>query len=384
MRVLSFDTETYLITPTEKAPKPIVCSWYDGTKAWVTHPADAATYALWSDPDNWYTGVNLPYDLVLMMRWMPHFIPHIIRALDEGRVRDLPLRDGLIHLGTKGAIGYDPQISLLKLAKKHLGLDLSATKKGPDIWRLKYGTLDGVPFNEWPVDAMDYVLSDAKIPWQIFNQLGGAGYSPPTEVLQNQAAVVLHAIGTYGWAIDQDARQRMDVALSAQIATLEARTNHLGWTGEGSQAVMGAAVRAAWGRKHLQELTAYGEQTGVHSADRRLMGCGRAVSARGRRYHLRREPRCGCACVGYWRNAAVDTGADDDEGAVGCGGSAGADQGRDAGGCRLPDAETQNENAEHVPRAVRQRDDPSAVHAAGEHVSHGVQAAQQSKHPKKR
>ena len=209
MKLIAFDTETYLIGTREKAPKPVCCTWYDGDKSFITHPGDATTHALFHHQDYIFCGVNIPYDLLVMMRWHPYLIPAIMKALDEGRIIDLPLRDGLIHLATKGSPGYNMTISLADLAKKHLGLDLSANKVGDDIWRLKFGLLDGVPFNEWPVEAITYALDDAKHTYNICLQLGDPFKLYPTEEAQNQGAVALAAIGVWGFKVNQSIRGKL-------------------------------------------------------------------------------------------------------------------------------------------------------------------------------
>ena len=264
MKLLAFDTETYLIGAREKAPKPVCCTWYDGQQAFITSPGDATTHALLHGQDTIFCGVNLPYDLLVMMRWHPHLIPAIIKALDEGRIIDLGLRDGLIHLATIGSPRYNPTISLAELAQKHLGLDLSANKEGDDIWRLKFGTLDGVPFNQWPVDAINYALDDAKHSYNICLQLGDPFKLYPTEEVQNQGAVSLAAIGVWGFKVNQVVRGKLKDAVMKQIHFLHDQTKHLGWTGTGSQKRMAAVVEPAWRNKQLKVMASYAAMTGVY------------------------------------------------------------------------------------------------------------------------
>jgi len=258
--LIGFDTETYLITSTEKSPKVVVCSWSDGTRRWVTKPGDQDTFELVSRPDNVFVGTHISYDIVGMMRWHPETIPHWIRAVSENRVVDIALREQLLYLGTIGAKGYDASPSLADLALKYLSKDISAEKKDPAGWRLRYGTLDGVPFNQWPIEALDYVLDDADLPLQILRHLGGL---QPTEDIQVRASVVLRAIGTYGFAIDQAKRSELRTGLEGKVADLQARIGHKGWTGKGSQKTMGAAVLAAWDRKQRRTMQAFAMETGV-------------------------------------------------------------------------------------------------------------------------
>ncbi len=262
-RILSFDTETYLITATDKAPKPVVCLWCDGGKPFLTRPDDIATYALWSDPATVFVGQNIAYDIIVMMRWHPSLIPHIVRALDEGRVFDIGLRHSIMHLAAVGAAGYDPRISLATMAKLYLNKDIAAQKKGDDIWRLKFGTLDGVPFDQWPAEALAYCMDDASMPWHIFQLQGGLSNIQPTETAQVRSAVVLNAIGTWGFKIDRAKREQLRGETMARIAPLEQKVAPLGWTGEGSKKKLAAAVLDGWRRLQWGELTTYASATGA-------------------------------------------------------------------------------------------------------------------------
>src|SRR5690606_16977120 len=263
MTVISFDTETYLITDTDKAPKPVVCSWRNATTGWLTRPGDPWTFALWADPSNHFVGQNIPYDIVLMMRWHSELTPHIMRALDDGRGWDVGMREKLVHIATEGIRGFNPRVSLADLCQKYLGIDVSATKKGDDIWRLKYGTLDGVPFVEWPAEATQYALDDAQHTYDIFMKQGGIENAQPTEPSQVRAAVVLNAIGVYGFAIDQELRGKMKTALEAQYAELAKQVEPLGWSGSGSKKKLQAVVRGAWNRVLLNEIYKHATAQGI-------------------------------------------------------------------------------------------------------------------------
>jgi DNA polymerase-1 len=267
MKLLGFDTETYLINGNDKAPKVVVCSWFDGEKGWLSYPDDIATYAMWSDPSNYFVLVNAPYDLVALMRWHPVLIPHIVRALDEGRIFDCAIRHSLMYLAAVGAKGYDPRPSLAKMAMEYLKLDLSASKQGEDIWRLKYGTLDGVPLENWPTEARAYALDDAKHTWQIFHAQGGLGNMQPTECVQVASATVLHGVGVWGFGVNQATRLKLKESIQAKIQAGEAKVGHLGWIGKGSQPKIQAAVHAAWDRKYASIIAGFAAEKGFGVSD---------------------------------------------------------------------------------------------------------------------
>ncbi|NEN87901.1 MAG: hypothetical protein F6K48_02865 [Okeania sp. SIO3H1] len=222
----AFDTETYLITDTDKAPKPVVCSWYNGSDpAFLTAPADENTLNIWANPEHHFVGHNIAFDLCVMMRWHPVFIPFIVRAVEEGRVWDTQTRQQLIHLEQKGEYKYPVTISLSDLEKIYLNIDRSEQKKGEDVWRLRYGTLDGVPFEQWPDEAVSYAIEDAVYTWCVFQAQGGP--TPyPTESLQIQAALSLSLVSTWGFHTNQqnvaEVKQRIELKMNALREQLDA------------------------------------------------------------------------------------------------------------------------------------------------------------------
>jgi DNA polymerase I len=254
MKLLSLDTETYLIQDTDLAPKPVCCTWADETSKWITDPWGLETAATLAQPDLLIVGQNIPYDLLLLMRWKPNLTPSIIRALDEGRVFDTAIRERLMHLKHHGSHGFDMFPSLEKMALKYLKLDLSGEKKGDDIWRLKYGTLDGVPFRDWPQAALDYALNDPRHTYDVFRAQGGINNIQPTEQMQVQAAVALQGIGVWGFAVNKTKRDAIKAALETKTTALHAQIDKYGWTGKGSQERMMKLVSQAWHLKQFVDL----------------------------------------------------------------------------------------------------------------------------------
>lgn len=255
MQVVAFDLETYLITKTNKAPKPVcatICS--DSVNSYLLAPDDRYLRDMLFHPDLHWVGQNVAYDIVLHMRWHPWSIPAWIRALDEGRVHDTMIREQLGHLEQHGGIGYPYRCSLTMLEQKYLGIDRSDQKKGEDIWRLRYGTLDGVPFDQWPAEAKQYALDDAVNTHRVFMAQGGVEGAYPTEDLQNRAAVALQAISAWGFYVNQDHVTSQRDKLVTDMAELEKSFANLGITGSGSKKKMADLVLAGWYKVHCDEL----------------------------------------------------------------------------------------------------------------------------------
>ncbi|WP_177233551.1 hypothetical protein [Stigmatella erecta] len=47
-------------------------------------------------------------------------------------------------------------------------LNISEDKKNPLAWRLRYGELDGIPVECWPVEAVEYPKRDARHTIDVF------------------------------------------------------------------------------------------------------------------------------------------------------------------------------------------------------------------------
>lgn len=271
-RVVAFDLETYLISDRDKAPKPVCAALCMDGNSTLHLPDDPLLLRLFSDLNTHIVGHNLAYDLVVMMRWLPQSIPVIVQALNEGRVWDTQIRYQLRHLQDIGGEGYSQFISQSKLEQKFLGIDRSAEKKGDDIWRLRYGTLDGTPLEQWPQEARQYALDDARYCADLFYAFGGVGAALPTESLQVQAAVCLQLISTWGFWTDQDnvARLRADLEQKMQHtkqqmdACIDPDTGdpYL-LIGKGSAKVIQKLVKQGWQTKNLQDLQALAAESNV-------------------------------------------------------------------------------------------------------------------------
>jgi hypothetical protein len=142
-------------------------------------------------------------------------------------------------------MGYSPRVSLAKLVQKYLGLDIEASKKGEDSWRLRYGTLDTTPIEKWPSEARKYALDDARRTYQVFMAQGGPEKAWPTEHLQVQADLVLKAIGVWGIMVNQEKHAVLKTRQQALVAELEKKVAAQGWIGEGSKAKLAEAVKVA-------------------------------------------------------------------------------------------------------------------------------------------
>lgn len=172
---ICFDTETHLTENGIQAPKMVCLSYVNGTHAGLLRGDDALDFFLReiiNAPE--IIGQNIAYDMAVMAQYsrMRGFdaLPLIFKAYSENRVFDIGIAEqehaiGRGHLGTcpDGSPMRDPETNeqckyrLSWLAFHHL----KVLAKENDEWRLRYGELDPLPFENWPTNALQYPIDDA-------------------------------------------------------------------------------------------------------------------------------------------------------------------------------------------------------------------------------
>ena len=120
---------------------------------------------------------NGRYDWAVMCNEHPELLPVVAHYLEEGKIACTQIREQLWSIAT-GNFKYDtrtkrkdPVFSLAYLVLVHLGVDISDKKSRTDkhgnivgnvnSWRLRYNELDGVPIDEWPIEALTYSAEDS-------------------------------------------------------------------------------------------------------------------------------------------------------------------------------------------------------------------------------
>lgn len=165
MVVISADTETHLIKPGMPAPK-LVC-WTEGDGTILLRDAAIERAREILSGTEILTGANFVwFDLIVLCAEDETLIPLVFKAIDEGRIRCVQLRQMLID-NANGELKYTENelgemkkqsFSLQNLVLRHLGKFIP---KGHDTWRLRYNELDGVPLSQWPPDATAYAIGDS-------------------------------------------------------------------------------------------------------------------------------------------------------------------------------------------------------------------------------
>lgn len=230
--IYAADTETYLVTPGLLAPKPVCLSWANEKGSGIIvggEMVEKFRKRLEADTLIFHTGA---YDLAVMCAADNSLLKPVFKALKEGRIHDVALREQLLELadgrfkfftndaGDTLLMGY----GLADIAAKRLNTKLD---KGEDTWRLRYAELDGLPLGLWPKAAKQYAISDSEVTLKIFNAQNAGGLVV-NEKEQVQAAFALHLCGVWGWRTDA---ARIDAVEKDLIAKRDAILAQLEGTG---------------------------------------------------------------------------------------------------------------------------------------------------------
>ena len=214
--MIVIDFETHPITPGNIVPRPVCL-------AVATYSSSTVTYAP-GVPDEWWidvlreetiVGWNIAFDMACLAYARPHLFPAIFQAYREGRIICAMLAEQLIDIAS-GTYGYN------RRADGGYSLDAVGQRRGlggkhHDEWKLRYGELDAVPFDQWPVDAKEYPRRDVELTREIrARQLAEAPQYLADEVRKSRAWFALYLASARGMVTD-----------SARIDVLEKRKREL-------------------------------------------------------------------------------------------------------------------------------------------------------------
>ena len=170
MKIVAIDTETHLIGQANPLPRVVCVTAYDGESSEIFRVDDPRVSDLLRADR--VIGWNLAsFDLPVIWR---HGTPETRAAVWDLLCSDR-LYDGMLaHRIFKHAKGIQANYmtSLKDFCEKYLKIHVEKE----DTWRLRYAILDGVPFDQWPEDALSYALEDAVLHWQACHWQESHGY----------------------------------------------------------------------------------------------------------------------------------------------------------------------------------------------------------------
>lgn len=163
---IAIDTETALASEEQPIPALVSVAIASSDETLLFHQKDPELFGVLSAIFGSHHAVFAfaPFDVFVLWRWRPEIWPTIKRAYDEGRIVDILTNQRMIDTATGEQRPKDEGVSLAVLAHRWLDLDLA---KGEDTWRLRYAELSDVPIDQWPSDAREYALKDARVTWDV-------------------------------------------------------------------------------------------------------------------------------------------------------------------------------------------------------------------------
>jgi hypothetical protein len=160
-RLIAIDYETHPISVEHPAPKPVCLSWAEGNKSGIFIGDDIRKFmeTILSGSNITVIAHNLKFEMLVTAAWYPDLEPLIWDAYADRRLVCTMVDEKILN-------NFENKVEqrtfdLASLTLKYLNKDISAGKKDPDAWRLRYNELDGVPLAEWPEAALDYAIQDS-------------------------------------------------------------------------------------------------------------------------------------------------------------------------------------------------------------------------------
>lgn len=242
---LALDTETHLIRPGILAP-PLVC--VSSLASNVDEPGlmkreEGLRLARWAleMPHVHVVIHNAAFDLAVFCAEDESLLPLVFDALEAGRIHCTMVRGKMLYNAVHGLVdegGKPVGFSLADEVQRRFDVDLSDSKKGPDVWRLRYAELEDVPLDQWPVEAVEYAKDDARWHLRVFEhqeqerqnfELRGEKVDPlADEKGQTWAAFFLHLMGCWGLRTDEARVQEVIAHLRTNVEAANERLRAAG------------------------------------------------------------------------------------------------------------------------------------------------------------
>ena len=249
--LIGFDTETYLITPGNLAPRMVCGSFYDGREGWLERTQEAldSLHGLFR-PGVMLAVANGAYDWAVTARHRPAYLREIFDLYERGQVFDIQIVASLDAIAdgrmTEGmvlnrngqplrAFGDTGRVvsrfSLANCVWLYLNrLDAKAN----DEFRTSYGELDELPTEQWPETARLYPVDDARNTYEVaavqlgktnapaaynIGKIGHQFDAPPLldvtwPTFQGRAAFAMHLGSVWGFRTNEERIQKIEAKVN--------------------------------------------------------------------------------------------------------------------------------------------------------------------------
>lgn len=247
MRVTAIDTETFLFFPGYMAPEMVCLSFAGKKESGVFHRGDPALLRWLRERLGERTvWANAAYDLAVIAAKFPSLIPVIFRALDEGRIHDVQIREKLLDLA-RGTFRFEEDEDGNVKAKGYSLFEITFRRTGrrleKDLWRYRYHDLWDVPIGKWPSGAIDYAADDAIATLEVFQSQRKLRAYLKNESAQVQAHFALHLMSCHGFMTDPTAIDELETRVVEEIKSIKKALIKAGLVRPDGSRDMKAAIR---------------------------------------------------------------------------------------------------------------------------------------------
>ena len=234
--IISIDLETFLMKMGQVAPQ-FVCLGYSftGERAHLLgseNLIEIEEFLIDVLNNNTLVFANASYDLTVIATNFPSIVPNIFKALEQGKVRDILIREKLHDISTHGSIVTRPNkygkqekisYSLASLTKRYFNKNRFEEKKDASSWRLRFSELVGMPISSYPKEAKKYLIDDVLDTFNIFHKQEeirkSLGYgSMNTETFQVSVDFALRLMTCRGLQTDQERVKHLEKVLEKELS----------------------------------------------------------------------------------------------------------------------------------------------------------------------
>lgn len=213
---IGIDFETHLISKDSPNPKPVCLSYYfvDSNQnirqdILVKDEIESFLLKILSSSETRIIAHNATFELLVIHEHFPNLKSLVRNKLELGHIICTQIFQVLLDnvVVRKNA---SPNYSLKALIKYYYDVDMV---KGGDSWQLRYQELEFIPKADWPKEAIEYSLADAKWCYKLFmehqKQNLNITYAPSVE-----AAFYLNHAGTQGMTVDPNRVNTLEKEIS--------------------------------------------------------------------------------------------------------------------------------------------------------------------------
>lgn len=251
MRIIAIDYETHLITSKHPAPKPVCLSWASGEESGILLADEIEPFLLkiLNSSNTTIVAHNMKFEMLVTHEWYPTLREAIWQAYADRRLVCTMVDEKIINNFANKNIQH--RFDLATLTNKYLNIDISAGKKNPDAWRLRYNELEGVELINWPQAAIDYSLQDSIYALSI-HEHQNVYRKPQLSYKSTRADFVLGLAANRGMAVDSG---RVNILNKELIAKLTPNYTYLESMGLGTLCELTGKFK-----KKLKEFRIYVEE----------------------------------------------------------------------------------------------------------------------------